>query len=100
RERSDSGKMRDFAERLRQRIAGDVAFPFAADLRAETLDDLVERLPARLVWGKATLLADRPDKPLTSEPTVVERLRAIVGPLLRQELLVESAYFIPAGAGT
>jgi putative cardiolipin synthase len=98
--RPDEEEIHDFVDQLHQRIAADHAFPFTADLNAASLDDILRRLPARLIWGKATVLADLPDKPETSEPEIVEELRADVGPTLRHDLLLESAYFIPAGDGT
>jgi hypothetical protein len=53
----------------------------------------------RLIWGKATLLADRPDKPMTSDSQLAEALRAKVGGTVEKELLMESANFIPTTAG-
>jgi putative cardiolipin synthase len=85
--------------RINAKIATDQSFPFADTLDPATLDHLVQGLPERLIWGKATLLADRPDKPRTSEPGVLDELRAEIGGTLQSELLIEAAYFIPADRG-
>jgi putative cardiolipin synthase len=86
-------------ERLKQKIAGDTNFPFADAITPGNLDRLVAGLPQRLVWGKAELLADLPDKPATSEPGIIEGLRAEIGGKLQSDLLIEAAYFIPAEHG-
>ena len=98
--RPNAEEIRDFVDRLHRHIAADHAFPFAADLDEAKPDDIVRRVPARLIWGKARILADLPNKPETSEPEIVEALRADVGPTLRHDLLLESAYFIPPGSAT
>jgi putative cardiolipin synthase len=85
--------------RINTKVAEDQSFPFADTLDPTFLDHLVRGLPGRLVWGKATLLADRPDKPSTSEPGVLDQLKEKVGGTVSASLLIESAYFIPADRG-
>ncbi len=85
--------------RIDAKIAMDQSFPFADALDPADLDRLVQALPGRLVWGKARLLADRPDKPHTSEPGVLDQLRDEIGGTLQSNLLIEAAYFIPADRG-
>jgi cardiolipin synthase C len=99
-DRPAAEEVQGLVARLRQHVAEDTAFPFRRDLKRPTLDALVDRLPARLVWAEAKLLADLPDKPETSEPKVLEELRAQIGQTLHSDLLMESAYFVPAGKGT
>jgi putative cardiolipin synthase len=85
--------------RLNQKIADDRSFPFKTTKDRPTLERFAEHVRSRLVWGKATLLADMPDKPETSEPGVIDALRVDVGQTLQHELLLESAYFVPAEQG-
>jgi cardiolipin synthase C len=92
-------ELRALEERVREKIA-DTDYPFKTKLDEPMLEHLVASVPGRLIWGKAALLADRPDKPATSEPELAEALRAKVHGSLGKELLLESAYFIPAGNGT
>ena len=88
-------KLKALEERLQQKIQSE-PFPFRDDLDEPLLEKLVAGLPQRLVWAKATLFADRPDKPETEEPGVVDDLRAAEGSgKIKQELLIESAYFVP-----
>jgi putative cardiolipin synthase len=98
-ERPGPDAARAFETGLRQ-LADDPSFPFKTRLDEPSLDRLVASVRKRLIWGKASLLADRPDKPQTSEPGVIDELRAKVGGKIVQELLVESAYFVPAGGST
>ena len=42
------------------------------------------------------MVADRPDKPETERPVLLEGLRALLGDGGRREILIESAYFIPS----
>jgi putative cardiolipin synthase len=76
------------------------SFPFKTAVDPRSASAPVERLTAHLIWGKATLLADRPDKPQTSRSGIVDTLRGEIGGTVDRELLLESAYFIPAGSGT
>ncbi len=92
--------IRDLVGRLDQKIASERSFPFKTIKDRPTLERFAEHVRSRLIWGKATLLADMPDKPETSEPGVVDALRVDVGQTLKHELLLESAYFIPAEQGT
>jgi putative cardiolipin synthase len=75
-------------------------YPFRTAVDAPFLEHFVDAVRGRLIWGKPTLLADRPDKPMTSEPELAETLHAKVGGAIEKELLLESAYFVPAGNGT
>jgi len=93
-------EVRDLVGRLDQKIASDQSFPFKTIKDGPALEHFAEQMRARLIWGKATLLADMPDKPETSEPAVVEALHVDVGQTLKHELLLESAYFVPAEQGT
>jgi putative cardiolipin synthase len=86
--------------RLDQKIASEQSFPFKTIKDGPALEHFAEQMRARLIWGKATLLADMPDKAETSEPAVVDALRVDVGQTLKHELLLESAYFVPAEQGT
>lgn len=98
-ERPSSEAARVFEAGLRA-SADDQTFPFRTQFDEPFLERLVATVQRRLIWGKASLLADRPDKPQTSQPTVIEELRATLGGKVVQELLLESAYFVPAGGGT
>jgi putative cardiolipin synthase len=98
-EKKDPERLRALKARLQQKIRSE-PFPLGDDLNGRFLEQLVASLPRRLVWAKATLLADRPDKPETEAPGVVKGLRAIVRGTIRRELLIESAYFVPLAAST
>jgi putative cardiolipin synthase len=93
------GALRELRRRLEERAAAK-EFPFRTQLGEPFLEHLVATVPKRLIWAKATLLADRPDKPETDEPGVAEALHVEAGETLKRELLLESAYFIPAERGT
>jgi cardiolipin synthase C len=99
-ERPTKDELAAMTTRLRQDVDGVSSFPFKTQLDEPDLEHLVTTVPGRLIWGRATLLADRPDKPETEEPGVAEALRAKIGGTLSQELLLETAYFVPAGNGT
>jgi len=91
----DAEDLKALEERLQHKRQSE-PFPFRDDLREPLLAKLVAGFPQRLVWAKATLFADRPDKPETQEPGVVDDLRAAEGSgKIKQELLIESAYFVP-----
>ena len=93
-------ELRALEQRLQQKLQSE-PFPFRDDLREPLLEKLVAGLPQRLVWAKATLFADRPDKPETEEPGVIDDLRAAEGSgKIKQELLIESAYFVPTKDAT
>lgn len=93
-------QLRQMVASLRARNASDTSYPFRTKLTEPYLEHLVESVPPRLIWGKATLLYDEPDKPETSQPGVADALHEEVGDRLQHEVLMESAYFIPAGRGT
>lgn len=86
-------------QRLHAKIDGDNTYPFRTELDEPYLEHLVDTVPHRLIWGKASLLYDEPDKPETSAPDVADELKAKVGGKLQHELLLESAYFVPEEAG-
>ena len=96
----DAEALHALRARLDQHIAEDTKFPFPTAFTGPELDALTREVRAHMVWGKARVLADRPDKPKTSEPGVIEALHAKIGDTLHSELLLESAYFVPAGNGT
>jgi putative cardiolipin synthase len=73
--------------------------PFKLDLASETLITLAQSIPARLIWGEATVLADRPDKLETSESSVLSGLRKRINEMVNQELLLEVAYLVPGHRG-
>jgi hypothetical protein len=68
-------ELRALEERVREKIA-DTDYPFETKLDEPMLEPLVAGVPGRLIWAQAALLADRPDKPATSEPEFAEALRA------------------------
>jgi putative cardiolipin synthase len=82
---------------LARKIAADKSFPFSTETDPARLSHIVGTLLARFTWAPAILLADKPDKPQTSAPGVLDQLRADLGKSLSKELLIESAYFVPAG---
>jgi cardiolipin synthase C len=87
------------AAHLRTEVAS-TPYPFKTALTNADLERLIDSVPARLVWGKGTLLFDAPDKPATEIPELADELRAKVGGTVNRELLLEVAYFIPAERGT
>jgi putative cardiolipin synthase len=89
----------DFVDRLHQQI-GSEPYPFRTDLPEPYLEALVESVRKRLVWAKASLFADRPDKAQTGEPELLQELRAAVAGTIHNEVLIESAYFVPSDHGT
>jgi putative cardiolipin synthase len=99
RDRPTAEEVERLVGQVEEKNAEDEGFPFADMLEPTKLDRLVQELPQRLVWGDAQLLADLPDKPSTSQPALVDELRAKVGGSLHSELLIEAAYFIPADRG-
>src|SRR5262245_51776440 len=56
-------------------IADYQHLPFTLELNPENLTALAKDVPSRLIWGKTTVLADRPDKPKTAESDVLSGLR-------------------------
>ncbi|MEQ8816276.1 MAG: phospholipase D family protein [Thalassobaculum sp.] len=87
---------------LRRRIlrAGAGPYPGNVGLQWRSYRSLVRDRFARLVVAeRATVLVDAPDKPETGEPRLLESLLARIeqGPV--SELLLESAYFVPARHG-
>ena len=98
-ERPTPEQVREMVTRLHEQIDA-TPYPFRTAINEPFLEHFAERVRERLIWGKATLLADRPDKPMTSEPELAEALRAKVGGTVEKELLMESAYFMPTDSGT
>ncbi|HEV2550321.1 MAG TPA: phospholipase D family protein [Stellaceae bacterium] len=86
------------AARLRAEVAS-TPYPFKTVLSDADLERLVDTVPARLAWGKATLLFDAPNKPATEVPELADELRANVSGTLKREVLLEVAYFIPSEHG-
>lgn len=88
---------------LRRRIRqdGDGLHPPAHDFPRRAFRALLRDRFARLVVAEdARVVVDAPDKVETGEPRLLEQLLAALdGPPMR-ELLLESAYFIPARLGT
>lgn len=87
---------------LRRRIrqTGKGPYPPSAGLRRRSYRALVgQRFAGLVVAEEATVLVDRPDKPETGEPRLLEALLAGLDRLPQRELLLESAYFVPAGPG-
>jgi putative cardiolipin synthase len=73
--------------------------PFPLETDPEALTAFAKNVPARLIWGEATVLADRPDKPSTAESEVLAGLRQKFGGTMNRELLLEVAYFVPGNRG-
>jgi cardiolipin synthase C len=96
REKITPDEVRRLVAGLDREIAADRSFPFSTATDPALLDKMVNSLLARFIWAPATLLADKPDKPQTSAPGVLDQLRADLGKSLSRELLIESAYFVPA----
>jgi putative cardiolipin synthase len=89
----------ELAATLDRVVAGYDDLPFKLELDLETLTTLVKGVPARLIWGEATVLVDRPGKPMTSESRVLSGLERRFGETLNRELLLEVAYLIPGRRG-
>lgn len=101
RERPDEQEIGELASRLAAATGGaGAALPFEAGTEPDDPAGLARVLPSRLTWGEATVVADRPDKAEAARPSIVERLRTALRGSLREELLLEVAYFIPGQAGT
>ncbi|HZB90714.1 MAG TPA: phospholipase D family protein [Stellaceae bacterium] len=86
--------------KLRSEIAADTSFPFRSELDGPPLEHLVSTIPARLLWGEASVLYDYPNKPATSTPRVADELHRKIAGTIKRQLLLESAYFIPSRHGT
>jgi putative cardiolipin synthase len=95
-DRPEADRRAAIAAALRRSPPENPRFPFTANLAPQSLDRLVRDLPARLTWGRARLIADGPDKPMTSDRAVVEAVRGQIERTATHDLLIESAYFVPA----
>ncbi len=87
---------------LRRRIQreGKGPYPASEGLRRRSYRALVEQRFANLIVAEeATVLVDRPDKPKSGEPRLLEMLLARLDRSPETEILIESAYFVPAGRG-
>lgn len=87
---------------LRRRIlrAGSGPYPGNVGLKRRTYEVLVrERFGRLVVADRATVLVDSPDKPETGEPRVLDALLGRIEDRPVRELLLESAYFVPAREG-
>src|SRR4051812_2920294 len=95
-ERAEPERLRRLSARLEASADSARALPFRREIARTGPDDLLRRLRDGLVWGEATVVADRPDKPETERPVLLEGVRALLRDDSRRELLIESAYFIPS----
>jgi putative cardiolipin synthase len=80
-------------------IADYEHLPFRLELDPASLTAFAKSIPSRLIWAKARVLADLPDKPQTAESDVLPGLRSKMGETLGRELLFEVAYFVPGDKG-
>jgi len=97
--RPNSEELKAAESKLRAETDDTKNFPFKTELDEPYLEHLAETVPDRLVWGKASVLYDEPNKPATSTPRVAEELRNKVAGTIRHRLLLEIAYFIPSEHG-
>ncbi len=87
---------------LRRRIlrAGSGPYPSNVGLKRRSYEALVrDRYGQLVVAESAAVLVDSPNKPDTGEPRVLDALLGRIGRSPVRELLLESAYFVPAGEG-
>lgn len=87
---------------LRRRILQDGRGPYpdTAGLHRRSYRALVESRFAGLIAAEAAaVVVDAPDKPESGEPLLLEALLAQLDRLPARELLLESAYFVPARQG-
>ena len=86
---------------VRRSVARDGDGPFPRDLRIRSFRALSRDRFARLVPAEeASVVVDSPNKTETGEPLLLEQLLAKLDGAPARELLVETAYFIPARRGT
>lgn len=90
--------LRNVEQRLHAEIDG-ASYPFRTTLDEPFLEHLVSTMPGKLIWGKASLLYDEPDKPETDAPEVADELKAKIHGRIQHEVLLESAYFVPERTG-
>jgi putative cardiolipin synthase len=96
RERAEPARLGRLAARLEANTGSAGALPFERGADRTSPDELLRRLRDGLVWGEATVVADRPDKPATERPVLLEGLRALLRESGSREVLIESAYLIPS----
>src|SRR3954454_19790401 len=75
-ERAEPERLRRLSARLEASADSARALPVRREVARTAPDDLLRRLRDGLVWGEATVVADRPDKPETERPVLLEGLRA------------------------
>ena len=85
-ERAEPERLRRLSARLEASADSARALPFRREIARTGPDDLLRRLRDGLVWGEATVVADRPDKPETERPVLLEGLRALLGDGGRREI--------------
>jgi cardiolipin synthase C len=96
----NSTELRAAEQKLRAETDGDKNFPFKTRLDEPYLEHLVATVPDRLLWGRASVLYDEPNKPETSAPRVADELKWKLAGTIHSRLLLEIAYFIPSRHGT
>lgn len=90
---------RGLRRRIRQEAGG--RHPPAQGLDTLAFRELLRQRFARLIVAEdATVVVDAPNKVETGEPMLLEQLLAALEGPPRRELLLESAYFVPARYGT
>jgi cardiolipin synthase C len=95
----NSAELQAAERKLRVETDGAKNFPFKTELGEPYLEHLVDTVPGRLVWGRASVLYDEPNKPATSTPRVADELRRKLAGTIHHRLLLEIAYFIPSEQG-
>ena len=74
-------------------------FPYPIDKGAEERRQRLVKLKPDIVWARAEVLGDEPDKPDTKqESEIIRVIRRLISEL-DNELLIENAYFIPRDRG-
>lgn len=98
-DQSTSEQFRHLVAELDPTVVSYAALPFKLELDLESFTTVAQGMASRLIWGTATVIADRPDKLETSESSVLAELRKRIRDTLHQELLLEMAYLIPGHRG-
>ena len=72
-------------------------YPYRLDIRRQDLLKRLREIRDELIWAKAEVLYDPPDKGRSTEqqPGVAERLSELAGEV-QHDLLIESPYFLPS----
>lgn len=100
RERRSAAELAQFTARLK-RAAGRAADVLPARARgAAAAAKAAGEAFSHLTWtARATVVADRPDKPSTDDAKLVEEMVAVLAGKLSKDLLIESPYIIPGDEG-